>query len=545
MKCLFFIILVFLTTNFFSQEGELDEEPPQGDASVAEENSDETASADTLSADASLTGDAASDSASPSIDAVSSAQADSASDGENPPAEEYDTSDIPIPPKTSPKPADAEKLAAAQNADSDGEILEKNQKTIEFGTPSEIVAVIEKALKEDDVRYIDSLYEIFYKTRSLAVKAKILEYFGKLDDPCLADYVVELLSDITEADAKIVAKALDYVHDTKITAACPALVKILEDEARDNYFSPTLVALGAVGGDKEAKYITQYLERDDLTNAERQSLMQALGSLGSTSTDVYDKVLEVAEDTSEDTFTRARALETLGKMSATSNLANTQESSVDTLVRSFEGGDPNIRQYCVKGLAPLSSNENALNTILEAIKDDHWKVRLEAIKVAKDQKIATALDNIKYRARNDAEMVVKTEAIKTLGVLGANDVLVEMLGDKKVGDITKAQIAAVLMEAGSSNDGDVIKLAKEAVESRTRKKLVAELGKLFIKYARDSFGDICVAYLQSKDTVAQQQGLAMYKNKKYPAATSEVERIANDRGNSNKKGAKKILGIEE
>ena len=90
---------------------------------------------------------------------------------------------VKIPSKIKPKPADSEKLAAAKKRDEDGKDFAEKKETLALGTPSEISSVVDKIVDDDDPRYIDILYELFYKTSSNDVRSKIIDYFAKNEDP--------------------------------------------------------------------------------------------------------------------------------------------------------------------------------------------------------------------------------------------------------------------------------------------------------------------------------------------------------------------------
>ena len=168
---------------------------------------------------------------------------------------------VKIPSKIKPKPADSEKLAAAKKRDEDGKDFAEKKETLALGTPSEISSVVDKIVDDDDPRYIDILYELFYKTSSNDVRSKIIDYFAKNEDPCLSDYVVEILDDPYDTSNSFVSKCMEYASKVKCTEAAPAFVKMLESE-KEEYFNSALSALGKTGGKKEAKYLAKYLERD-------------------------------------------------------------------------------------------------------------------------------------------------------------------------------------------------------------------------------------------------------------------------------------------
>ena len=268
--------------------------------------------------------------------------------------------------------------------------------------------------------------------------------------------------------------------------------------------------------------------------------MRTLGEMAAVET--FDAVLEIARDEDENSFVRMYAAEAVGKMK--------KDEAVPVLLGLLENGDANMRQYCVKGLSYFQGNADAQAAIVQAIRDDHYKVRLEAMDAAEKMNLTEAVSFIVYRARHDAEKPVKNAAYAILARMNTGEAaafLTERLTDKKTGDGTKAEIAKNLMKEGSVGESEIIALAKEALTEAKHKQLKNELGKLFIKYPRPSYGEICSLYLTAKDSDTVSLGLEMFKTGKYEDARSFVVDIARDKKakDSNRKRAAKLAGLEE
>lgn len=480
----------------------------------------------------------------PSADSTVSA-AENVSETENMPlsenAQDVDalSMDIVIPEKKRPSSPDAKKVEAAQRKDEDGTEFEKNQNTIRFGTASEIGGIIDKITESEDVRYYDDFYDLFQITKSNEIKGKILDYFAKQEDGCLNDFAVEILSDPYDVPVTLVEKCFAYVSATGCKEAGPAIVRILET-GEEKYFNAALSALGKTGGAKEAKYLAQYLERDDLTVPQRQALMRTLGAMGAEET--WEDMRRIALDEDENSFVRMYAAEAMGKMK--------NDDSVPVLIKLFEEGDPNMRQYCIKGLAYYPDSKEARATVIQAIRDDHYKVRLEAISAVKKLNMTEAVPYLTYRAKNDPENAVKKECYPALAELNtkeANAFLIKQITEKSVSDSAKYQAAEALMKNGTAGEDEIIALAKETLKDDRRKSLRQNLGKLFIKYARPGYAELCVLYLQSDDALTQSQGLELFKNARYASARPSVQSVADNKKSSaaNKKRARSLLGLSD
>lgn len=444
-----------------------------------------------------------------------------------------------VPPKKRPKKIDKEKADAAAKKDESAKDDENNRNTIRYGVASEIVTLVNKLIDNDDPRYTEEMYDVFQLTRSDSVRQVILKYFKKYEDPCLEDFAVEVVNDPYDLKNDLVKAVFEYIGAVKCKAAIPAILTLIEGE-NESYFNDALVCIGEIGGPKEAVYLAEYLDREDLTTVQRQSLMRVLGKMQAVET--WDKLVEILEDSDENAFVRMYAAESIGLMK--------EEKSIEVLTKQFEANDPNLRQYVVKGLRNFQNNKDADGVILEAIRDDHYKVRLEAISAVKENKIEASVPYLIYRAKNDSEKVVKDasyDAIASLNTNDGNDFLIGQITEKKSGDTVKAKAVEVLMKYGDAGKDEIAALEKEVLTEDRRKSLRYAIGKEFGKYDRDYLAEICVDYLTSKDATTVGYGLDMFKTGRYSIAEETVRKIAEDKkaSTANRARAKKMLNIED
>ena len=503
-----------------------------------ERTSDDAYGSDGASADGTSAFDDADSADAVEFDAVSGAQEE-----KKPSADEYGDNlslvEITIPDAKRPKKPDAKKLEEAQKRDEDNSEFKEKSETLSYGTPSEISGAVDKIVSEEDPRYAEILYDLFQETGSDDVRCRILDYFAKQEDPCLEDYAVEVLSDPYDLSNTLVSKCMSYVSAVQCKEAAPALVKLLDDEESD-YFNAALSALGKTGGVKEAKYLANYLQRDDLETPIRQSLMRTLGQMNAIET--WAQVADIARDEDENSFVRQYAAEAIGNMK--------KEESIPILVGLYARANPNLREYCIKGLMNFPDSDEAVSTILQGVKDDHVKVRLQSIKAVKEMKLKSAVDSLIYRAKNDAENAVKKECypvIAELNTKNGNDFLVERITDAKVADSAKSMAAEAMLMFESPGTKEIAELAKAVAVDDRRKPLRKSLGKILSKYDRKEFGEVCKLYVQSKDTDTVTLGLDMFRTGRYSEAEADVRAIAEAKtGNiPNRKRAQRLLGIEE
>ena len=446
---------------------------------------------------------------------------------------------FPKPEKKRPKTPDKEKADAASKKDESEKTSEEYRNTIKYGIASEISDLIDKLVANEDPRFADDIYDLFQTTKSTDVKEKILVYFGNLEDPCLEDYAVTVLEDPFDERRATVKACFTYVQKVKSKAAVPAVLRIIENENED-YFNDALTTIGDIGEAEDAVQLTEYLDKPEITDAQKQSLMKTLGKIHAVET--WDKLVEIAENDDENLFVRMYAAEALGAME--------KKESVPVLVGLYEEKDPNLRQYVLKGLEYFPDVLEAKAVIIQAVRDDHYKVRTEAIEAVKKQELKEAVPYLTYRAQNDPEEKVKLKCYEVLAFLNTqegNDFLIERVSEKKGSDSHKSKAVEVLLKEGHTGEDAIKELALKVAEDDKRKSLRAALGKHLAKYPRDCFDEVCIKYLESKDTTTQSQGLEMYQNGKYESAKPYLQKIADDKkaNASNRNRAKRLLGLEE
>lgn len=458
-------------------------------------------------------------------------------DSESSNGEDIANAQVVIPGKKKPKSPDAEKAKKAALKDEGKNAVQEKIDTINFGIESEIESLITDLIANDDPRFSNELYEVFQVTKNVSIREKIIEYFTKMEDPCIEDYAVTVLDDPYDVKNTTVDLVFKYAEKVKCKNALSCVLKLLESED-EQYFSGALSTIGAIGSEKEAKYLVEYLEREDLTTPQKQSLMKVLGQLNAVS--IWDKLAEIAQDSDENTFVRMYAAESIGKMK--------KAESVPILVKLFEEADPNFREYIIKGLSNYKGNKDAENTIIQGIRDGHYKVRLASINACAEMELSKSIPYIVHRAKNDSEGVVKYKAYEVLAKMNAsegNEFLLNQITDKKVADDPKSKAADALMKYSTIGRKEIAELTVEVYDKPARKALRNALAKLIIKYPDSAFDDICLSFVTSKDATTCALGLDMYASGRYGKASEAVKTLAeNTKAGQNQKKAKKILKIE-
>lgn len=432
-----------------------------------------------------------------------------------------------VPSAKRPKSPDSSKIADLNNTDP--EANEKNGDILKFGLEEDVSELLDTMIKNKDVRFVNEVYDLFQETKSVAIREKILTFFKTIEDPCLEDYAVMVLNDPYDEKNSTVNACFSYIQMAKTKAASPAVITLLESD-NEEYFTGALETLGKIGGGQEALYITEYLERDDLTVAQRQSLVRVLGELHAVET--YDKLVEYAQDEDENAFVRMYSAEAIGVME--------KPEAEEVLVDLFEDENPNLRQYVIKGIKHFK-NKEANEILIQALKDSHYKVRQEAIAAIKENEVKDSDEYLVYRAKNDPVQAVKNDSIEALAKLNTskgNEYLLSQITEKKVPDAQRARVAKVLLEEGRGVS-EIVALAQETVKDDKRKQLRYALGKEMAKYENSAFADVTLEYLKSKDNSTIGTGLDMWAKGRYSNCKDEVNALA-DKADLNAKNKNQL-----
>lgn len=414
--------------------------------------------------------------------------------------------------------------------------------TFKYGMEEDIIELIETLQKNEDLRFVDEIYDLFQVTKNSIIREKILDYFGQLKDPCLEDFCVMVLNDPFDEKKSTVNAVFSYIQKVKTVEAIPAVLTLIENED-ESYFNSALATIGEIGGNEEAVFIAEFLEREDLALGQKQQLVKVLGKIKAVET--FDSLVKMAEDTDENSYVRMYSAEAIGAMQ--------KEEAVDVLVTLFEDADPKIRTYAIKGLTYFKDNEKAKETILQALRDSHVSVRLEAVDSVKENEYKEAVPFLIYRLEKEKEDSVKKKcfpAIAKLNTQEGNEYLIKQITDKKVFDNTKLRACQALLEYNNSGTDEIIELARQTLKDDRRKNLRYSLGKEFAKYGRPEFADICGEYIDSKDTATQGTGLDIFAKGRYEKILPKVRALVMEgtkttKRNANAEKAERILGKKD
>lgn len=412
-------------------------------------------------------------------------------------------------------------------------LFEERREKISYGLDSEIETLIDEIIKDGEFEYGDDFFALFTATRNQKLKTKIFDYCIAAKDYHLMTYALDILKDPMDEKRSMVNKVFEYVSALEIKEARePVLNLLLEEDG--SYVEAAAKVIGKIGAAEDSAQLAEMLDSAVSENT-KLYLIFSLGELNAVQS--VKTIVELAKDTSETTAVRMAAAEALGGIES--------QDAIDALISIYEDNDANVRVSVIKALSK-KTDENSKSIIITAVKDSFYKVRLAALQAIIDQNIQDASSVVLYRAKNDAENVVKHKSYETLSAIHSPEgiwYLLNVIEDKKKSETDRAKAAAVLLKYNFDSSIEPVKsVARETLDDKRLIKLRYAIGKELAKYTSPAIEDICAAYIISDDVATKGTALDMFEKNNFESLRPLVEVMSmDDKEGTNKKKAKNVL----
>jgi HEAT repeat protein len=291
----------------------------------------------------------------------------------------------------------------------DAERDAKRRDTLRYGIESEISDLLKTLDSEKEGKFNDDILALFRSSRNSKLRTSILDFFSDLEWKGAEEDALALVATRDRNDQALVASALAYLAQIRSKAALEYAQAIMKDE--DKKLLPGVIRLiGRAGGPDEEDLLIGWMATDSATDDLKQSAMRALGDLGSRK--AVEKLRKIAEDGLQGKANRMTACDALGRIG--------DPAAIPSLVTAANSDDPNVRSSAVAALASFR-DADALAAIQSALRDSVALVRIAACKACAKLRLVEAVPAIIYKASNDPEKAVKTEAMKSLADLGGSE----------------------------------------------------------------------------------------------------------------------------
>ncbi len=337
-----------------------------------------------------------------------------------------------------------EDTAAAVSSDSEKEsdIRELRENTILYGIQSQVYELIVQLKEEENDRYNKLLTDLYRKTGNDSLRTGILDMFTSQREDALAVYAHEQIQEYEDLSPQLVLALIAYLtefQDPNITETFFTLI-----EARDlETASRAIQAIGKSEQEENGSRLLELTENEDFREQLQPAVIHALGQLKYTEAVTY--LSQIAEDEDQSNSLRWRACEALGKIGG--------EQGLSTIRKLINAEDSYLRAYAVGALRGFESGDT-YDILVDALRDDFWRVRVQALEALGERGDSRALGVLAYKVHHDPDVRnVRLAALKAIGSIGTKkgyDILRDLYTDQKVSLILRSEAVKILVEKSLS-----------------------------------------------------------------------------------------------
>jgi HEAT repeat protein len=417
------------------------------------------------------------------------------------------------------KAADQSATAAAAAKDSAQAAEAKRRDTIRYGIDSEIMELLKSLGSEKDGRYDDDLLALLKASRGAKLRAAVIDFLASMQWKGAEAVALSLVDSRDEEDSSLVVSALSYLAAIKSKDALALVPKMLEENDA-KYMTGLVRLMGSSGGEAEEQALLAWFDGDSTTQALKEEAIKALGDIGSAK--AAERLETLVKDASGGKSARMYACAALAKIKS--------PGSVPALIAAANDADPNVRASAIEALASFGGAE-ARAAIVEGLRDSYVKSRIAACKAVGELRIVEAEPNLRYKAASDPEKAVKTEACKSLALLGGSsfEFLRERVEDKKADSAIRVLCFGLLARYDASGSLPLLEKRLRAEQAEKDRGFYTALVREIANADKaPEVGSLAAILLADKDFNMRIGGIEWIKKNKAAGMRSELERLAKD-----------------
>jgi HEAT repeat protein len=419
--------------------------------------------------------------------------------------------------------------------------------TIQYGTETEIAALIQ-TLRTENADYLDDeLISLIDNTRNQRILSGVFGFFGEREKSGLEERAIRAIVERDDETNETILSAVEYLGRVKSAEAVPVIMDLLETEER-RFLNAAFRALGRAGSanstlaDETAEFLIDFYTYREPGDDNRREVITAIGATGSTKG--VELLIDIVSNTDERIPLRIAALDALSKIG--------DQDGLGAILECAGTSDPNVRSAAIAALGPFSGDA-VDKAILDAFRDSYYRTRIAAAQASRDRRFAAAVPYLRYRAERDDVPNVRDEAIRALGSIAneeAIEVLDSLFSGRRNNDRVRILAAEMFMKStGGSNFG---RLIVELEEARTRNLtnlyngLLRVTGETVVDGDKGEILSVTRRFLQNGSIMEKLYGLDMAANNNLSGLDTEIIALARDRNESIARKARRIaegLGI--
>ncbi|GHU23216.1 PBS lyase [Spirochaetia bacterium] len=403
---------------------------------------------------------------------------------------------------------------------------DQQRETIQYGTETEISALIQVLKNENSVYLDEDLALLMQTTENAAIMTGIWAFFGDREKSGLEERALQTIDSYQDTANEIVIAAIEYLGKMKNPDAVEPLKNLLDtgDRAFMNVSFRALGKVSAAAPDETALYLMDYYTNRNPGDENRRDLISAIGETGSSESISF--LSDIATNNEERPLLRTAALEALSKLGDSSGL--------DAVLSAVNASDPTVRASAIAALGPFSG-DRVDSIILEGFRDSFYRTRIAAATAAGERQLESAIPYLKYRAERDEVPAVKDESIRALAAINnaeSNEIIGSLFEARRNPERVRVIAAEMLLK--NNPDFYTQKIVDELDEAKRARltSLYNGLRRVLGQAVTPELEALARRFITTGPADERSIGLDMVVNNHFTSLESELQLLTQDKNAS-------------
>jgi HEAT repeat protein len=401
--------------------------------------------------------------------------------------------------------------------------------TINYGTETEIAALIESLQNEQTDSLDSELIVLARDTRNRSILQKLFDFFGSRDKTGLEERAIRSIEERDQETNETVIAAVNYLGRIKAKDAVEPLRKLVAAKER-RFMVSAIQALGKVSAadrgtaDETAEFLAAYYTGEEPPDEYRRDIIVAIGE--TTSTVGIPFLAGIVSGMENRVTLRMAALDALSKIG--------DKEGLPVIIAAVSDTDPNARSSAVAALGPFAGDD-VDKAILEAFRDSYYRTRVSAAQASRARRLEAAIPYLKFRCEHDDVPQVRDEAIRALGAINTREaagILTALFENRKSSDAVRIRAAEMLI----ANDAEacIEKVIAELDDAKSRNQSTLYNGLLKIAGAAKSnqLESLARRFLGSGDIIECSFALDIAANNNFRGLVEEIRPLTESKNAS-------------
>ncbi|MFO7849844.1 MAG: HEAT repeat domain-containing protein, partial [Spirochaetia bacterium] len=259
-----------------------------------------------------------------------------------------------------------------------------------------------------------------------------------------------------ELDTELAVSYIRYLKEYQDNEISDLFLDISESPLEE-VAAEAIKALGAADREEYVEDIKNIYDRAGPSRRLKSAAMDALGEIKSEES--VPLLSRVVLDDDEESGLRWKAVTALGNIGT--------EEALETVLKAMGEDDHRLRQHAVEALSKFPESDEITNALIQALKDDNWRVRVEGARSLGKMGTKEAVGILTYKAEHDPDpRNVRNAAVRALGKIddeGAKDFLRDLYKNSSTPPEIRGTAIEILVEHSLEDSIDTIEevLAEE------------------------------------------------------------------------------------